>query len=349
LVESSPLKITIVTTMRNEGAHLLEWIAHHRAAGVSDFLVYVNDCDDGTEALLNLLPGVEVVALEPGEKPPQWRALRAAWDHPRVTGADWVTCIDCDEFINLNNGLRGIPDLIEAAGGDAIMLPWRLFGHNGQSDLSDAPTTQRFTRCAAPDMLYPALGSYFKTLFRRAGPFRQFGVHRPKQKNAERHGLPEWRDGSGQVLEGRLPEDDSQILYWGAPIARELVQLNHYSLRSAADFMIKQERGLPNHQSKRIDLTYWVERNFNHVEDTSIAAMAEGTAQVMAEFLAIDGVAQAQKACRDWQRAKFAALLATPEGLKLYGRLLLANGSAALPKDTALALVEAYGKVHGNG
>lgn len=338
------MKITIVTTMRNEGAHLLEWIAHHRAAGVDGVLVYVNDCEDGTEALLNLLPGVEVIPLNAGDKPPQWRALKAAWDHPMVTGADWVACLDCDEFININKDLRGVPDLIETAGGDAIMLPWRLFGHGGHADLSDIPTTQRFTRSAAPDMLYPAIGSYFKTLFRRDGPFRQFGVHRPKQKNAERHGLPDWRDGSGQVLRGALPGNDGQILHWGAPIARDLVQLNHYSLRSAADFMIKQDRGLPNHQSKRIDLTYWVERNFNTVEDRTIDAMADGTAEILAQFMKIDGVAAAQTACRDWHKARFEALLATPEGLKLYGRLLLAGGSEVLPKGTAMALVRAYGK-----
>ncbi len=338
--------MTIVTTMRNEGAHLLEWIAHHRAAGVSGFLVYINDCEDGSEALLRLLPGVEVVALGRGEKPPQWRALRAAWDHPMVAGSGWVTCLDCDEFINLSNGLRGVPDLIKAAGGDAIMLPWRLFGHNDEVTLSDAPSCARFTRCAAPDMLYPAIGSYFKTLFRRAGPFRQLGVHRPKQKNPDRHGLPDWRDGSGQVLTGSLPANDAQILHWGAPIARDLVQLNHYSVRSAADFLIKQERGLPNHQSKRIDLTYWVERNFNTVEDRSIEAMGAATAKVLAQFMGLDGVAQAQAACRDWHRARFETLMGTAEGLKLYGRLLLAGGSEALDKEAALALIKAYGEVH---
>lgn len=346
MAQSSLAKITIVTTMRNEGAHALEWIAHHRAAGVDGFLIYADACDDASEAMLRLLPGVEVVPLGTGEKPPQWRALRAAWDHPLVQQADWVACLDCDEFINLGNGLRGVPDLIEIAGGDAIMLPWRLFGHNGQSDLSDAPTTARFTRCAAPDMLYPAIGSYFKTLFRRAGPFRQFGVHRPKQKNSERHGVPKWRDGSGQVMSDELPANDGQILHWGAPIARDLVQLNHYSVRSAAEFMVKHDRGLPNHQTKPVDLTYWVERNFNTVEDRSIEAMAGGTAEVVAQFMAIDGVAQAQAACRDWQKARLEALLDTAEGLKLYGRLLLAGGSEELPKEAALALVARYGKVH---
>ncbi len=336
------MTITIVTTMRNEGAHLLEWIAHHRAAGVSGFLVYVNDCDDDTEALLRLLPGVEVVRQEAGKKPPQWTALKAAWDHPMVTDSDWVACIDCDEFLNVNSDLGGIPHLIENIGGDAILLPWRLFGHNGQAEISDAATTMRFTKAAAEDMLYPAIGSFFKTLFRRAGPFRQLGVHRPRQKNPDRHGLPAFHDGSGAELSGQVVANDGQIMHWGQSIARDLVQLNHYSLRSAAEFMVKRSRGLPNHQSKQIDLTYWVERNFNTVEDTSIAHMRAGTEQVLAEFLAIKGVREAQQACRQWQRDRFAELMRDEVSLKLYGRLLLAGGSDTLPRDIALQLVNAY-------
>ncbi|MDA8747548.1 glycosyltransferase family 2 protein [Litoreibacter sp.] len=336
------MKITLVTTMRNEGAHVLEWIAHHRAAGVTDFLVYTNDCEDGCEALLALLPDVTLVANDEGDGTPQWRALKAAWDHPVVSTADWVGCIDCDEFINISSKLGDIPQLIDAVGGDAILLGWRLFGHNGLADLSDASTTARFTRAAAEDMLYPAIGSYFKTLFRRDGPFRGFGVHRPKAKNTERHGLPVIADGSGKPLSGAVVENDKQIMHWGQPIARDLVQLNHYSLRSAAEFMVKRSRGLPNHQGKQIDLTYWVERNFNTVEDASILHMAVGTQVEMERLLAIDGVAAAQDACRAWQRDAFAALMREEVSLKLYGRLLLAGGSASLPKEAAMKLIDAY-------
>lgn len=341
------MKITLVTTMRNEGPHLLEWIAHHRAAGVSDFLIYTNDCEDGTEALLDLLPDVTHVPLEDGKKPPQWRALRAAWDHPAVAGADWVACLDCDEFINLGSGLSSIPELIRAVDADMILLPWRLFGNSGQAGLSDELTTKRFTHAAPEDLLYPAIGSYFKSLFRREGPFRQLGVHRPKQKKAERHGLPRIVDGSGATVPESLAANDGQIMLWGKPIARDLVQLNHYSVRSAADFMLKRARGLPNHQQKQIDLTYWVERNFNTVEERSIAHMVPATQGQLDELLALDGVADAQAACRAWHSRRFEALMQQPEELKLFGRLLLADGSAQLPDAVALDLIRRYGQVHG--
>ncbi|GFE64023.1 glycosyltransferase family 2 protein [Litoreibacter roseus] len=341
------MKITVVTTMRNEAPHALEWIAHHRALGVTDFVIYTNDCEDGTGALLDLLPDVHHLDQSEADGAPQWAALRAAWDHPAVANADWLSCLDCDEFVNLDNALSGVPDLIDAVSADAIVLRWRLFGNDGHLDFSDQPTTERYTRAAPANMPFPPIGSYFKTLFRKDGPFRQFGVHRPKQKNPDRHGVPTWVDGSGQPIVGALAANDGQIMHWRQPIARNLVQLNHYSVRSAADFMIKRDRGLPNHREKPLDLTYWVERNFNAVEETSIAHHRPRTETELEAFMAISGVTEAVEAGQAWHRARFAALMKDPEELKLYGRLVLANGSTPPNAAKAMELVEAYGAAHG--
>lgn len=336
------MKITIVTTMRNEGPHILEWVAHHVAAGVSNFLVFTNDCSDGTQALLDLLPCVTHVPLFHGDKPPQWRALKAAWDHPLVKGADWLMCLDCDEFINLSSDLRSISHLIDEVNADAILMPWRLFGNNGHIEVTNAPTTQRFTKAAPPNMLYPAIGSYFKTLFRRAGPFRQFGVHRPKQKKPDKHPLARWSNGSGREITGKIVDNDNQILYWGEGIERDLVQLNHYSVRSAAEYMVKRDRGLPNHTTKEIGLTYWVERNFNSVEDKTIQSMTSATEETLQELKSISGVFQAHQKTQEWHKKRFGELLKSSEELALFGRLILAGSSAPPERDQALALVRAY-------
>ena len=50
-----------------KGPFILEWIAHHLAVGFEHFLVFTNDCDDGTVELLDALaahgigPGDEVI------------------------------------------------------------------------------------------------------------------------------------------------------------------------------------------------------------------------------------------------------------------------------------------------
>ncbi|MBL4556550.1 MAG: glycosyltransferase family 2 protein [Rhodobacteraceae bacterium] len=41
--------------MRDEGPYVLEWLAWHKAIGVTDFVVFTNDCTDGTDALLDRL------------------------------------------------------------------------------------------------------------------------------------------------------------------------------------------------------------------------------------------------------------------------------------------------------
>ena len=109
------MKITAILTVRNEGAFLLEWLAHHRAIGFTDFLVFSNDCDDGTDAMLDRLASLGWLAHVPNPGPhpkgPQWQALKAAEAHPLVTGADWLMHIDVDEFVNIRTGDGRLPAL----------------------------------------------------------------------------------------------------------------------------------------------------------------------------------------------------------------------------------------------
>ncbi|MEM8752397.1 MAG: glycosyltransferase family 2 protein, partial [Pseudomonadota bacterium] len=54
----------IITSMKNEGPHIVEWVAYHRVIGFTDFLVYTNDCEDGTDAMLDRLQAMGVLAHE---------------------------------------------------------------------------------------------------------------------------------------------------------------------------------------------------------------------------------------------------------------------------------------------
>lgn len=323
----SPPRILVICTMRNEGPHLLEWIAHHRAAGVDDFLIFSNDCTDGTDVLLDLLQAAGVVShvrniVQEG-RTPQWSALRTAADHPLTRAADWIAVLDCDEFVALRPPLGSIAELIAAVpGADAIAMGWRLFGHAGHALRPEGLTLRAYDRAIRAGALYPALSSFFKTLYRREA-FRRPGVHRPK--HLEEH-LPVIVDGAGRTLTA-LARDPARILLWDMPEADRLVALNHYSLRSAEDFMLKRARGLPNRGGKEIDLTYWVERNFNEVVDTAIAPMIAATEGELGALRALPGLEAAEEEARRRAAAAFTALLRDPAEAQLYGRLLLAAGS----------------------
>lgn len=334
------MTITAILTVRNEGAFLLEWLAHHRAIGFTDFLVFSNDCDDGTDAMLDRLASLGWLAHVPNPGPhakgPQWAALKTAEDHPLVQGADWLMHIDVDEFVNIRTGDGRIPALMAACPqATAFVLTWRMFGNAGVDAIADRPVTRSFL-CAAPEVLHwPWRAQMVKTLFRNDGAFRKLGVHRPRNANPEGP-APVWVDGSGRplpdsFLQARLFTDPGS-----APYA--LAQINHYALGSMQGYLVKADRGRANRAAGAFDLGYWIDRNLCDVEDRTILRMEPLTAALRAELLADPVLGPAHRAALDWRRARFRALMADEGWRALYGRLKMTPPSRALTESEARAI-----------
>lgn len=341
-----PPRITVITCLRDEGPFVVEWVAHLRALGVGRVLVYSNDCRDGSMALLDALAPAGVVHVPQGDiladggRTPQWRAMRAAWDHPACVDADWLAHLDIDEFPALDGG-TDLPGLIAGLpGAEAIALPWRLFGCAGRLEPGQGSTPARFDRAAPAGLAYPALASFFKTLFRRDGPFTGFGIHRPRQSAP-----PAFVDDTG-ARDDTLARAPGRILLWrgGQAVPGRRVQLNHYSTRSIHEFLVKRGRGLPNHTDKPVDLEYWVERNFNDTPCTMIAPHLPALDAEVARLRALPGVADAEEAARRWHREALSAILRTSAGARLCGRLVLAAPSRAPQPALGRALLELYAR-----
>ena len=339
-------KILAIACMRNEGPFVLEWVAHHRALGVSDFLIYSNDCDDGTDGLLEALAAGGAVTherQEPRGRSVQWQALRAAKAHPSYAAADWAMCIDCDEFVTLKTPHESLPGLISALDADAVLMPWRLFGSGALLRYADEPVTERFTRAAPEGMAFPAAARFFKSLF-RVSAFQRPGVHRPKPKPSK---PARWVDGSGAPLPDGFAVAEDIILVPTPDVARGAVQLNHYSLRSAEDFLVKRRRGLPNRSGKPLGASYWAERNFNLEEDLSAARHADARREETRRLLAQPGVAEAHAACVAAHRARIAECLTDPDEARLFSRLALLPSSVPPDPETSRWLLDVVNKAGG--
>ena len=333
--------------MRDEGPYLLEWIAHHRAAGVTDFLIFSNNCSDGTDEMLKLLQRSRIIHHVSHEKTGgqsiQWQALKAAWKHPIRKKSDWILVSDVDEFVNIKTGNNRFEDLIQAIhpDADALVMQWRLFGHNGVVDFLDQPVTAQFTKAIPPDAAFPIAATLGKTLFRNDGPFNMLGVHRPKQKDPTKARRPIMVDGSGSFLPELYASNPDRLSLYGLPAGRDLVELNHYAIRSAAAFILKRARGLPN-RKKDIGLNYWVERNFNTVEDQSISAMRPTTQTVFDELMALPGMKAMHNNAVSWHQQKFAELITVPDNQKLMTQIITAGSSEIVPKSLQSRLLAWY-------
>ncbi|MEM7670302.1 MAG: glycosyltransferase family 2 protein [Pseudomonadota bacterium] len=146
----------IVTKMKNEGPFILEWLAHHMAIGVTDFLVYTNDCSDGTDGMLDVLQKRGLVQHR--ENP--FRKVKKSIHHAVYSAslkeqaykrADWIVTMDVDEFINIHVGDGTLTDLFAAVpNANLISITWRVFGNNFVHEFRDEPVTEQFTRCSRP-------------------------------------------------------------------------------------------------------------------------------------------------------------------------------------------------------
>jgi hypothetical protein len=321
------MRILAVTTLRNEGAFLIEWLAHHRSIGVTDFLVFSNDCDDGTDVMLDRLQAMGWLTHQrnPGPHPqgPQWSALRMADTHPLRAAADWIIVLDIDEFLNIHVADRTIPALLAALpGADAVALCWRMFGNAGVVDITDTPVTAQFTRAAPRVLHWPWRAQQIKTLFANHGAYARLGVHRPRAPDRARLPGLVWHDGAGRRLPPALHTGRSFLTPGQDHYA--FAQINHYALGSMQGYLVKCDRGRANRAAGAFDMAYWVDRNFCDQEDTSIAPLRDAAAPLRAALHADPVLGPLHGAAVQWRQGRFAALMAQDESWRaLFGRLMM--------------------------
>lgn len=323
-------RTAIVTTMKNEGPFILEWLAYHRAIGVEDFLIYTNDCTDGTDSFLDLLQAKGLVQhranpYRPGDTlKPQHAALQAAEAEPLMQAADWAICMDVDEFINIKLGDGRLPTLYAAMeqalpGANMISLTWRLFGNADVQGYDDLFLLDQFPLAAPEMMRKPHQAWGFKTLFRNIDIYKKLGVHRPKGLKPDLWDQVRWLTGSGKRMPRTMFRNG-----WRSTVETfgyDWVQLNHYAVRSAESFLVKRDRGRVNHVDRDQGLHYWFRMNHNVVHDPSIQSRLPLLRAEYDRLLADPEIRAAHQGCVAAHRAKIAELRATPNYEAFYAEL----------------------------
>ena len=336
------MKFLAVLTVRNEGSFLLEWLAHHRAVGFTDVLVFSNDCRDGTDTMLDRLAEMGWLTHCRNNGPfdkrgIQFTALKQAERLDIVKDADWILPLDIDEFVNIHTGDHTLAALLAALPtATAITLTWRLFGNAGIQIYADTPITETFTRCAPVAMYWPWRTAMFKTFYHNDGTYRKLGVHRPRAPDPDMLANARWFDGEGRAL-GDQFKTRRLFSNYGRSNYR-LVQLNHYPLGALESYVLKADRGRAVHSDHMLGMDYWVDRNFNTETDNSISRMRSLRAPFLAELHADPQLADLHRTAVDWRHTRFDKLMEQEPFRALYARLLMTPPSMPIDHPTATVL-----------
>lgn len=268
----------LVAIMRDEAPYVIEWVAHHRALGFTDILVFTNNCSDGTDRMLDRLMDLHLVVHAPNPKSVfhtlgvwQVAALRYASGFGLYRQADWVCTVDADEFIEVSAGDGTLAALFHAAGAcDVISLPVIGYSSDDRPEIGNGEVLPRFRQpkvnLADRDGWTPRAQAV-KSLSRPGIPNAHFRNHRPRIDGFSTTRRV-WLDGSGEAM--RAEFTDRKVNSYLFPSFPSLAHVNHHSLRSLHGFMVKTLRGdavtaarLGIETKQQIDnaVLYWTWRN----------------------------------------------------------------------------------------
>lgn len=229
--------LAIVTSIRNEGLALLEWVAHHLAQGVEKIFVYANDNDDGSTPLIETLDRAGFITFIENINSHKVSPQRKAYEHSlnilfELRQYRWVLYLDADEFFISRHepkldlaSLLLLPELAGPASDiDAIMFNWKWFGSENSFERTAGLLLDRF--------VHSKHESHVKGMVRLSNTLSLKHLHYPVllyRDRAVRSDLT--RPEGGDIIRERA-----------GPIYG-LGQINHYWNRSFEEYLIKKSRG----------------------------------------------------------------------------------------------------------
>ncbi|HMO07095.1 MAG TPA: glycosyltransferase family 2 protein [Paracoccaceae bacterium] len=298
---------TAVACMKNEGAFLIDWVAHHKALGFDHLVICTNDCADPTVPMVQRLQALGLVRHHATRHWPatsiQRSALKQVRRYPEVEGAGWLWVCDADEYLAVRLGDGTVQALAAAAsaGAEVVLVPWRIFGPAGQWAFRDAPVAHLFPLAEAP---HPG-ATYPKALTRGLSQVHRIGIHRPVPREAL------GRDLIAELPGGVAPVPQRHRLFVQADWSG--AQVNHYALRSGESFLVKRDRGRVNHTGQDMGLDYWDRFDRGAQACDLIRRYDDASAAWRARLTADADLAALHAQAVDWHRARAAHLAARPE------------------------------------
>jgi hypothetical protein len=252
--------VALLSPVKQETDYLLEWMAYHRALGVTAFVLGDNGGSDHTSELLQALDeaGLALRLDWRGEVAFQERFDIAAIE--RICGlVDVCAIVDVDEFLRPLGGRDDIPatvaEIFSRPEISAAALNWVIYGSGGRIEPGEGLVLERFTQRAPDDHV---LHRMVKSLVR---PERFAGMINP---HVVRLTGGEYVDDSGRPAQWIREPACLRTKSWSR------LRVDHFMIKSRREFEMKVLRGRPDAAPGVADRdeAFFVNRDRNEVPDS---------------------------------------------------------------------------------
>jgi hypothetical protein len=150
--------IALVAIVKNEEHYIADWLRFHALAGVTDFVIYDNQSDDQTVAVIQSFTTLNITvipwALDTSAHSPKMILPRQilAYCHAISNFGSayrWMCFIDIDEYLVPETETTLMGCLDKLADVTNISLPWVMFGHGDHDTQPSVPVPLAYTQRAA--------------------------------------------------------------------------------------------------------------------------------------------------------------------------------------------------------
>lgn len=257
----SPFKpsafLSVFAALKNEAEYLEEWLAHHALIGVERFYLYENNSTDNTREIIDYAKKFYDIRSYSFTGQPAQDLAMAHFIESHRHESEWAAFIDADEFLRPIHGLDDVRIVLEGMSKQVacVALNWLLFGSSGHADTPEGLCVEAFTRRRR------RAANKVKSIVRMSRVARPVSTHQflVVGPTVDAQGEPVF------LLRGELRGRASPAL----------IAVNHYAVKSEAQYRNKIIRGRSGHRPKPYDETYFDHHNHNDFGDHTLAAHAD--------------------------------------------------------------------------
>lgn len=250
-------ELAIVAIAKNEGRYIKQWLAYHKAVGISKIYLYDNDSEDELENIVK--PYIDIGFVEYIKISGQGMQLVAYNDAIKRLSEKvrYLAVIDCDEYLmpadehsNLASVVKQIFDENPNAGG--IGVNWCVYGSSGKIKREEGLLAERFTQRARQ---FAWNNHLIKCIVNPRLVVNFISPH-----------FPIYIRGAWTVS-----PDGKRLYAWYNPnVSFNKLRCNHYFCKSVEEFHMKQARGLADRPNVHYDMTKFNKYDRNDEVDYSM-------------------------------------------------------------------------------